>query len=158
MSWRGHGGALYLGVKTLTNLPWSLRSVERSEWARVCQRCNYRVDWSMPATVTQILQSDHSVVLIFDHFIVTAWREHFQSTFKLISYVVVIIQMCSFLVLLRTPTENISNNKQNTKRLIIIIDLVKYYCTGCTPSLSSLLVLPTIIPVDLLAANTLKVG
>lgn len=44
MGWWGHGGTLYLGVKTLTNLPLRLRSSERSKCTRVCQRCNQRVD------------------------------------------------------------------------------------------------------------------
>lgn len=44
LGWWGHGGTLYLGVKTLTNLPLRLRSSERSKCTRVCQRCNQRVD------------------------------------------------------------------------------------------------------------------
>lgn len=44
MSWWGHGGTLYLGVITLTNLLLRLRSSERSKCTTVCQRCNQRVD------------------------------------------------------------------------------------------------------------------
>lgn len=44
MSWWGHGGTLYLGVKTLTNLLLRLRTVERSKCTGVCRRSNQRVD------------------------------------------------------------------------------------------------------------------
>lgn len=156
MSWWGHGGTLYLGVKTLTNLPLRLRSAERSKCTRVCQRCNQRVDlgpwqwlWHNYCRIIMCSINVQSSILCYIHLWSLACGAHFL---KIQFFLLGNTALCWQYQQKTSATISITQ-----KCFIVTIDLVKCYCTSCTPSQTSLSISQTLIPVNLLLCSQ-KVG
>lgn len=119
MSWWGEGDILYLGVKTLTNLPVRLRSVKRSKCTRVCQRCNQQVD------VGPWLRWWHNnwrVMAMWYQFKSLAWGTSFLKNQFLFFNVFLALQHyhslnIEVIVTLLLSTENMTNNEHHTEVL-----------------------------------------